>query len=52
MQTQFHLDELCGDVMNMSLNDDEDGDVPSKGGGSSNEVAGMVLSISPSCLIS
>ena len=40
MQTQFHLDELCGDVMNMSLNDDEDGDVPSKGGGSSNEAAG------------
>ncbi|KAJ8426397.1 hypothetical protein Cgig2_031789 [Carnegiea gigantea] len=36
----FELDELCGDVMNMSLNDDEDGDVPSKGGGSSNEVAG------------
>ena len=40
MQTQFHLDELCGDVMNMSFNDDEDGDVPSKGRGSSNEVAG------------
>ena len=39
MQTQFHLDELCGDVMNMSLNDDKDGDVPSKGGRSSNEVA-------------
>jgi len=40
MQTQFHLDELCADVMNMSLNDDEDGDVSSKGGGSSIEVAG------------
>ncbi|KAJ8438650.1 hypothetical protein Cgig2_016396 [Carnegiea gigantea] len=40
MPTQFHLDASCGDVMNMSLNDDEDGDVPSKGGGSSNEIAG------------
>ena len=40
MPTQFHLDELCGDVMNMSLNDDDDGDVPSTGGRSSNEVTG------------
>ena len=40
MPTQFHLDELCGDVMNMSLNDDENGDVLSKGGGFSTEVAG------------
>jgi len=39
MLTQFHFDELCGDVMNVGLNDDEDGDEAPRGGGSSNGVA-------------
>ena len=40
MPAQFHLDELCGDVINISLDDDADGDVAPKGGGSSSEVTG------------
>ena len=39
MPTQFQLDELCGVVMKLSLNDGQDGDVASKGGGASNGAA-------------
>jgi len=42
MPTQFQLDELCGDVMKLNL-DDKEGDVGSKGRGTSNGAAGSSI---------